>query len=187
LIFNKGVEGEKERIFEFVIQEVKETHVDGQIKCEVIAEGLAFQELGKIGYKISLTSQDYINDYNEWYETEFNNEEEKNAAKPLNNLDYWCKKIFDNCRWNYEVKMDWSGIDGINSLDRRNNPFLRQSNKVYEEEYISSWEAGKDKMVPAKSEPFKEKLRLVELEKSNIYNLTQDLAKAFGVYCKYEF
>ena len=56
LIFNKGVEGEKEEIFEFVIQEITEIHTDGQLKCEVIAEGLPFQELGKIGYKISLSS-----------------------------------------------------------------------------------------------------------------------------------
>ena len=53
LIFNKG-EKELEQVFEFVIQEVTETHTDGQLKCEVFAEGLAFQELGKTGYKISV-------------------------------------------------------------------------------------------------------------------------------------
>lgn len=62
LIFNKGEKGiegqeDKEAIFEFVITRVIETHTNGQLRCEVTAEGLAFQELGKVGYKISLSSE----------------------------------------------------------------------------------------------------------------------------------
>ena len=52
LIFNKGEEGEE--IIEFIINNVIETHTDGQLRCEVTAEGLAFQELGKVGYKIGI-------------------------------------------------------------------------------------------------------------------------------------
>ena len=207
VIFNKGNKGEE--VFEFVINKVVETHSDGQLKCEVSAEGLAFQELGKVGYKISLLSQDFIDEYNDWYNStvgentedeifDFPNEDAKNAAEPKNNINYWCNKIFKNSRWSYSIQMDWSSYDGIVTNDEVDNDYregkkLRRTDKIYEEEYVSSWEHkdseidGVGILVPTAMENFKEKLRLVDLEKSNIYNLTQDLAKAFGVYCKYVY
>jgi len=36
---------------------------------DVSAEGLAFHELGKIGYKIALSKDDFLNDLSEWFET----------------------------------------------------------------------------------------------------------------------
>ena len=190
LIFNKGEEGEE--IIEFVINDVVETHTDGQLKCEVTAEGLAFQELGKVGYKISLASKDFIDEYSAWAESD------KTTAEPKNNINYWCNKIFNkNSHWKYSIQMDWSSFDGIITTDEvdndsRENSGLRRTDKIYEEEYISSWEHipaidGNDSLIPRTMENFKEKLRLIDLEKSNIYNLTQDLAKAFGVYCKYKY
>lgn len=186
LIFNKGNEGEE--IFEFVISKVVETHTDGQLKCEVTAEGLAFQELGKIGYKISLKSEDFINEYSEWAESD------KTTEEPKNNINYWCYKLFKNSRWDYEIQMDWSSFDGVViDLDNetRESLGLRRTDKIYEEEYISSWQSvgdsGKESLIPSNLENFKEKLRLVDLEKSNTYNNSQELAKAFGVHCKYVY
>ena len=51
IIFNKGNK-ELEKIYEFVIEKVTETHQDGMLMCDVMGTGLAFQELGKSGYKI---------------------------------------------------------------------------------------------------------------------------------------
>jgi len=34
---------------------------------EVETEGLAFHELGKIGYKIKLSAQDFYNDTDDWF------------------------------------------------------------------------------------------------------------------------
>lgn len=199
VIFNKG-ESEEE-VFEFVINEITETHTNGQLKCNVFAEGLAFQELGKVGYKISLLSQDYLDEYNEWYEKtvgegedfDYPSEEAKAKDEPINNLNYWCEKIFKNSRWSYEIQMDWSAFDGqivdlktVNNTLREEKGF-RRTDKIYEEEYISSWEDKDGVLVPSKMESFKEKLRLVDLEKSNKYNLTQELAKTFGVFCKYKY
>ena len=177
LIFNKG-EKELEQVFEFVIQEVTETHTDGQLKCKISAEGLAFQELGKTGYKISLSENDFYEDYDNWFETEYPTKEEKEAAEPKNNIDYWCRKIFKNSYWDYQVKMDWSAYGSG-----------RQEDKIYEDEFVSSWNYDEDteELIPARVESLKEKYRLVNLQKSNIYNLTQNLAKTFGVYCKYEY
>ena len=205
LIFNKGEKGQngspkKEEVFEFIITKVSETHTDGQLHCEVTAEGLAFQELGKVGYKISLSSQDFLDEYQEWYETEvgegkdFSTQALKDAAEPKNNINYWCEKIFKNSHWDYEIQMDWSGFDGVtvnltNAI--REQRGLRRTDKIYEEEYVSSWEhIGTEedgRLVPSNMEAFAEKLRLVDLEKSNIYNLTQNLAETFGVFCKYHY
>lgn len=203
LIFNKGEI--EEEVFEFVISKVIETHTDGQLYCEVTAESLSFQELGKIGYKISLSSQDFLDEYNEWYETtvgqntenkqfDYQTQEEKDAAEPINNIEYWCKKIFKNSHWDYEIKMNWSAFDGVIaqlSEAEREAKGLRRTDKIYEEEYISSWTLQENsktgKLIPNKIESFKEKLRLVDLEKSNMYNLTQELAKIFGVFCKYKY
>lgn len=207
VIFNKGEL--EEEIFEFVINKVVETHSEGQLKCEVTAEGLAFQELGKVGYKISLMSQDFLNEYQDWYNStvgidtdeekfDYQTKEEKDANEPKNNINYWCDKIFKNSYWTYEIQMDWSVFDGIivdfskavDNEERERNG-LRRTDRVYEEEYISSWELEGSELdgilVPTKMENFKEKLRLVDLEKSNIYNLTQNLAETYGVFCKYKY
>ena len=46
VIFYKGTEDQ--RIFEFVITKVTETHEGFEKRCEVECEGLAFNELGKV-------------------------------------------------------------------------------------------------------------------------------------------
>jgi hypothetical protein len=55
VIFNKWMPGAKDNIFEFVIISITEGHENDILTCNIEAEGLAFQELGKIGYKISLS------------------------------------------------------------------------------------------------------------------------------------
>ena len=120
VIFNKGKL--KEGVFEFLITEVKETHEEGQLYCSVKGSGLAFQELGKIGYNISLSSADYYNEYNEYYDSVLKRAEEEGlndqeiqellTKAPLNNLPYWCNKIFKNTDWTYSIQMDWYAHDG---------------------------------------------------------------------------
>lgn len=55
VIFYKG--SARQRIFEFVITKVTETHDGFEKTCEVECEGLAFNELGKTGYNISLSQE----------------------------------------------------------------------------------------------------------------------------------
>jgi len=42
---------------------------DNSLYCSIECEGLAFHELGKIGYKISLSDQDFYNDDYDWATT----------------------------------------------------------------------------------------------------------------------
>lgn len=178
VIFNKGEEG-KEDIFEFIINKITETHENGQLYCEVSADGLAFQELGKVGYKISFNEDTFLNEYNEWWEK--NKEIE---PEPIANINYWCDKAFKNSKWTYEVQMDWSGFDGeTENANRTEN--MRQPDKIYEEEYVSSWSDTESGLAPMELEPYKEKARIISIEKSNLYNITQTIAETFGVFCKY--
>ena len=199
VIFNKGEQGEE--VLEFVISKVTETHTDGKLICEVFAEGLAFQELGKIGYKISLNQDIFLLEYEDWWANK------GSRAEPIATLNYWADKIFKNSNWSYSVQMDWSGYDGIiPNLNGKNYSELteeekeelnnsrvsagyRRLDKVYEEEYIASWDVDEDKQIvtPHETVAFEEKARMVEIEKSNIYNATQTLAETFGVYCKYKY
>lgn len=200
VIFNKKVP-KKEKVFEFLITKVTEKHEKGSLICEVTAEGLAFHELGKIGYKIALTKDTFYNDF-----------ETDNQIKAT--LNYWCEKIFGTenhkkTRWDYEICMDWTAQDGSIQTIVNNDSFenyyelsdedkkivnakreelgKRRHDKIYENEYISSWGVSNNQLVATGVEPYKEKERLVEITESNIYNITQTLAETFGVFCKYEY
>ena len=168
VIFNKLTADEK--IFEFIITEVVENHENGELICEIKSEGLAFHELGKIGYKISLNTDDFLNDYN--------TKLDKNEEPPHATIDYWCEKILVNTNWRYEIEMDWSSYSGE-----------RSPNKVYENDFISSWNIknNSDILSPAAVEKTREKERLIDVKESNIYNITQTIAEIFGVFCRYEY
>lgn len=195
VIFNKGEKGES--VYEFIIHKITESHSNGQLICEVEAEGLAFQELGKIGYKITLNYDEFLLDI----------EKDENLLASLN---YWLKKIFKNTNWTYSIQMDWSSYDGIIDLAENGNVIdyesltneeknilnddreargLRRRDTIYEEEYISSWYVDEEtkKLVPRELIQFQEKARIPQIEKSNIYNITQDLAELFELYCKYKY
>ena len=114
VIFNKKTEDEK--VFEFLIIKVTEKHEGAELICEVECEGLAFHELGKIGYKISLNQDDYIEEWSEWadesYASGLLSEEEHFAREPKNNINYWCDKVLKDTNWTYSIQMDWASYDG---------------------------------------------------------------------------
>ena len=153
VIFNKKTEDEE--IFEFIITKVTEKH-DGFSKlCEVEGEGLAFNELGKQGYKIVLSAEDL---YLEAQETE--------GSIIKNNINYWCDKVFKDSNWRYSIQMDWSASDGVTPSkkdvtkysdltkeqrdtlnDAREDLGLRRRDTVYEDAYIPSWEIENNSLV----------------------------------------
>lgn len=183
------------KVFEFLITKVTEAHEGFQLICQVECEGLAFHELGKIGYKISLNENTYIDEWNNWFENDG-----AAATEPHNNINYWCDKIFVNTNWSYEICMDWSSEDGIitnytelSPLERqqlnnvRETNGLRRCDKIYEDAYTSSWKESNGILTPTGVVDKKEKERLIEVEESNIYNITQTIAETFGVFCEYYY
>ena len=189
VIFNNAEKNDD--IFEFLIVKVQEEHNGYELSCHVECEGLAFHELGKIGYAFSLNQDTFLADVEEW--------KKSSSLEDLKcNINYWCDKLLVNTRWKYEIIMDWSSYDGIitnydtlNDADKaqfnlnRSNNGLRRNDTIYEDEYISSWENNNGQLIPTSKVSLKEKERLIEIEESNIYNITQKIAETFGVFCKY--
>ena len=181
VIFNKNTEDEK--VFEFLVTEVTHDHTQDSVMLTIKSEGLAFHELGKIGYKIALSETNYTNALDEWEREGFLNEE------PLNNIQFWNDLVFKNKKgewrtnWTYEVNMDWSAFSSLRETAERD------PHTLYEDEYVSSWVLDDNTMTmkPKSVQETREKCRIIEVSESNIYNITQTIAEQFGVFCRYEY
>lgn len=200
VIFNKNTKDQA--IYEFIITKVTDSHDQNRPMCAIHCEGLAFHELGKIGYKIELSLDNFYLDQEAEYdkikaaqeatqgeqeESEYELIEQQIELNMQPTIDYWNEKIgltkypddenetILSSIWYYRVQMDWSAFE---------QGYLRKKDKIYEESYISEYD---DDLNPKEYVQFAEKARFVEASNSNIYNLTQEIAKTFGVYCKYEY
>lgn len=229
-------EGYVTRVFPFIIDKIVNRRDSSfGVYKEVTGSGLAFAELGKIGYKLELTADTLEIDFAKDSDT-------------VANINYWLDKVFPNIRddagnvirwltpWSYEIRMDWRGyfqdasdfiIEGgtaaqlegysfynargmaetlnnkdknwlvINSGTSKQLYQIRDEEKIYEDAYVANWitQPVKDEndkvlyeqLVPTKVTSFEEKARYVNCSNSNKYNITQDIAEAFGVFCTYEY
>lgn len=187
VIFNKGTD--VEAVFEFIITNITETHEKDMLTCEIESEGLAFQELGKVGYKISLSSENFELSYKNWVETGswIKPDGTTSSSEPIQNIQYWCEEagfeplpsstaLMNSRTWYYEISMNWDSYAADSSE--------RNSSVVYEEGYTSSWN---EDLTPAAVTEFREKARAIEVEKSNLYNITKTIAEKFEVFCKYQY
>ena len=181
VIFNKKTPDEA--VYEFLVIGIDESHSNNEIIYDIHCEGLAFHELGKLGYKVSLSADDYLNEWSNWFK------EGQRGTAPVENLQYWNDKIFkyinnegqeaNKYNWTYEVQMDWSSFGYSH---------LRDPHKVYEEEYVSAWNTTDDFLTfPQEIEGFREKWRPINVSESNLYNITQTIAETFGIFCKYKY
>ena len=145
------------------------------------ASGLAFAELGKQGYKLELTSFT-IEDENA-KAAEKAEAEGKDLVFIEPTIQYWLDKVFprdENGKWLtpwcYEIRMDYSHYAEN-----------RESNQVYEDAYVNGWDVVNETLVPTGAEKQRIKARYIDCQNSNKYNITQDIAQAFGVFCRYEY
>lgn len=180
VIFNK--KEADEAVFEFLITSVTENHEKDEVMYDIHCEGLAFHELGKIGYKTALSSDDFLAEYKAWFDDALGDE------MPGQSLSYWNDKVFKytdldgiikwRYNWEYEVQMDWSSFSFSGN---------RATTKVYEEEYVESWNFTNNLFTPKSVQGAREKWRAIDVEESNVYNITQTIAETFGVFCKYKY
>lgn len=180
VIFNKNTEDED--VFEFLVTSVASDHTQDRVDISVKAEGLAFHELGKVGYKIELSETLLTDEMEEWANGSMIED------PPKNNIQYWNDKVFKDSKgnwrtnWTYRVEMDWS------SYSQATGDYSKSPSKVYEDEYVSSWQLdAAGGLVPRYTKGYKEKYRIVDIKESNIYNITQTIAEQFGVFCRYEY
>ena len=101
---------EKERVFEFVLHSVQQVHEKDEVIYDIHGVGLAFEELGKIGYKISLNGDDYEEDYKYWFEHHLS---DVNSEMPLANIQYWNDKIFKNTNVNIHYSFSQQEVDSF--------------------------------------------------------------------------
>ena len=183
VVFNKNTTNEA--VFEFLVVSVTEDHTKDEVDITVKAEGLAFHELGKTGYRISLSQENFEKVENDWFDNGYNIETQEWAPRPLMNLQFWNDLIFKDSdgdwrtNWRYEIQMDWSAFS--------NSELNRKSNILYEDAYVSSWQLDGDDIKPRAVENLREKERPIEISESNYYNVTQTIAKQFGVFCRYAY
>lgn len=190
VIFDKWEDVNKsDNTFEFMIVKVQETHESDELMCHVECEGLAFNELGKVGYKKSLSTQEFLNEEYAWSETkdsDYNSPDTKENHRPVNNLQYWMSKTgieylptnaddINPTKWYYEIKMYYSSLDYDINIT---------SDKIYEGSYVSDWSSAG---IPLNYVGAQEKYRLVDISESNLYNITQELAEKFEVFCRYRY
>lgn len=163
------------KVFPFIVDKIIDAR-DSNFKVmkKVSCSGLAFAELGKIGYKIEFSDQALKDDW----------ETDENVIPTVN---YWLDKVFPNERdtwgrvtkwltpWSYRIAMDWSDYPE------------RAADKVYEDIYTTSWGLSNGTLVPESISELEEKARLLEVQNSNKYNITQDIAETFGIFCVYEY
>ena len=199
VIFNKFTDYEE--VFEFVITKVTEKH-EGYAKiCEIECSGLAFNELGKQGYKISLSEEDLFDEVKEAATSDISDITIKN------NLNYWVDKVLQGSNWRYSVQMDWSSVDGVIDQEEegaipyseltqaqrdtlnnnRESLGLRRHDTVYEEAYVSSWAVQNSNVIPRAVVSAVEKMRVINESESNRYNLIQKIAEIFEVYTKFKY
>lgn len=124
-------------MFPFIIDKIedkRDAHYSVFKKIE--GTGLAFAELGKLGYKLELNES-------------LVNREQKDDPKLLTTIQYWLDKVFPNEKdengniirwltpWCYEIRMDWSYHSDIDkainasSFDTLDNTFLLNLSKLY--------------------------------------------------------
>ena len=145
---------------------------------EITANGLAFAELGKLGYKLELTHATLEADY-------------KENSKTVATINYWLDKVFPNERdangkvikwltpWCYEIRMEWESLTGE----------ILASDKIYDSPCVNSWGLTNDgKMLsPQGVSDYIEKARYIDCQYSNKYNITQTIAETYEVFCTYEY
>lgn len=197
VIFNKGefdLQDASDYIFEFLITKVTESHDNEQLKCDIECEGLAFHELGKIGYKISLSQDTFILDKKDYDETGSWTKRNGDTVRtdPIENVQYWSEQcgleptpvnegLMIPSVWYYSIQMNWGSFK-----TPAQSGASRASNTVYENEFVNAW-SDDGNLTPLSITAVREKARPIDVKESNIYNITQTIAEAFEIYCRYKY
>ena len=187
-----GILAENTRVLKVFIKYKKETKVypliidtlvtkrdeHFSVYREITASGLAFAELGKLGYKLELTHETLEADY-------------KDNPNTVATINYWLDKVFPNERdengkvikwltpWCYEVRMEWDSLSGE----------VLASDKIYDSPCVDSWGLTADgkMLTPLSVSAYQEKARYIDCQYSNKYNITQTIAETYEVFCAYEY
>lgn len=176
---------EEGQIKEFVLKDYTESHDENdQLMVNINAQSLEEFELSQIGYNI-VFDENTLNKYNE------NDDPNDPDVKPIGvyepDIHFWNKKLLENTNWDYKVE-SYYPIDKDMTEDNRQitNPNLEYKNgkeQFYEEDRIIDYNENNE---PIYSDKYEIKKRIIKEEKSNIFNIIQDLCETFACWPTFE-
>lgn len=168
------VERKGEEIEEFVLRDYTESHSESdQMMVDINCMSLAEFELGQTGYNL-VFSEETLYIYPDNVDPSDPDSEPAGVADP--DIHFWASKIVENTDWNYEVKSYYE-VDTEMAEDNR------ESDQFYENDRIIDYD---DDNNPIKKDKYDIKERIIKAEKSNRWNLTQDLCENFEVWADYK-
>lgn len=168
------VERKGEEIEEFVLRDYNESHSESdQLMVDINCMSLAEFELGQTGYNLTFSEETlYIYPDN----VDPSDPDSEPIGVSDSDIHFWASKIVENTDWNYEVK-SYYDVDTEMAEDNR------QNNQFYENDRIVDYD---DNNNPIKKDKYDIKERIIKAEKSNRWNLTQDLCESFEVWADYK-
>ena len=178
------VERENEDIEEFVLRDYTETHSDtDQLIININCMSLAEFELGQTGYNLSF-NEESLNIYPD--NVDPNDPDSEPIGVEDSDIHFWASKILENTDWTYKVK---SYYDIDNDMEEDNRQIVPTAgekigtNQFYEKDRIIDYD---DDNNPIKKDSYDIKERIIKAEKSNRWNLIQDLCENFEVWADFK-
>lgn len=174
-----------DRINEFVLRDYTESHDENdQLMININAQSLEEFELSQIGYNIVFDEQTL-------YKYNTNDNPNDPDTIPIGNYEpdihFWNSKLLENSDWNYRVE-SYYPIDKEMEEDNRQitNPeseLKTGKEQFYEEDRIIDYTEDNE---PIYSDKYEIKKRILKVEKSNIWNIAQDICETFECWPTFE-
>ena len=174
-----------DRINEFVLRDYTESHDENdQLMININAQSLEEFELSQIGYNIVFDEQTL-------YKYNTNDNPNDPNTIPIGNYEpdihFWNSKLLENSDWDYRVE-SYYPIDEEMDEDNRQvtNPeseLKTGKEQFYEEDRIIDYTEDNK---PVYSEQYEIKKRILKAEKSNIWNIAQDICETFECWPTFE-
>ena len=160
-------DGEKEYEMDFVLADSTETRSGKQKTMDVKLVSYAIFELSKIGFTGIFNEELIIK------------EAEETGTVPYLNIDYWMNKLLPLTKNNYDEANNPAGW--TYEIDTPNGVLYEE----IDEEDPFSGNGFDEKNQPIKEQV--EKQRLINKEKSNVYNIVQEISERFSVWAYFEY
>ena len=177
------VERENEDTEEFVLRDYNENHSDtDQLMVDINCMSLAEFELGQTGYNLTFSEESlYIYPEN----VDPNDPDSEPSGVATADIHFWAGKILENTDWSFKVKSYYETDSEMEEDNRQIEPGEGETtgtNQFYENDRIIDYD---DNNNPIKKDYYDIKERIIKAEKSNRWNLIQDLCENFEIWASF--
>lgn len=174
-----------DNIEEFVLLNYTESHSDSdQLLINITCNSLAEFELGQTGYELTF-SEESLNIYPDNVDPSDPDSEPISIAEA--DIYFWLEKILDNTDWKYEIRSYYDIDTDMEEDNRQIKPATTAEHigiyQFYENDRIIDYDNDNN---PIKKDKYDIKERIIKAEKSNRWNLIQDLCENFEVWASFQ-